>query len=313
MRLAAVPIACHTDPSAAREIARASSFTTHPGCIASEACAFLANLIANLIATSASRGQEPCNAAQLLMAEADAYIRDELSRPRESVAEERAVALLRRLLNGADEPTDSTERCWNWRQPSLELRATLENRGSEYNGYPNSAGYFGSYSLDGLAMALWAVAHTSSFGEAIEACVNLCGDADTTGAIAGQIAGALYGYRAIPSQWRDDLIRWDDYEVALRAALLARLERAPQISSRREGLVTRATATPLAMKAEATRLKESGDKEGALEALRAAKAMEHEEAIAKRQAAAATSHTSATAEVEAATQERLTSTVVDMV
>jgi ADP-ribosyl-[dinitrogen reductase] hydrolase len=30
---------------------------------------------------------------------------------------------------------------------------------------------------------------------------NLGGDADTTGAITGQLAGAVYGYQAIPQRW----------------------------------------------------------------------------------------------------------------
>jgi len=36
-----------------------------------------------------------------------------------------------------------------------------------YNGYPISAGYFGSYCLDGLAMALWGVYHTTTFDQAV--------------------------------------------------------------------------------------------------------------------------------------------------
>ncbi len=35
--------------------------------------------------------------------------------------------------------------------------------------------------------------------------VNLGDDADTTGAIYGQIAGAYYGVEAIPSEWREQL------------------------------------------------------------------------------------------------------------
>ena len=62
---------------------------------------------------------------------------------------------------------------------------------------------------------------TSSFDAAVERCVNLLGDADSTGAIAGQIAGAMYGYRAIHPRLRGDLHDWDDGQIALRAALLA--------------------------------------------------------------------------------------------
>jgi hypothetical protein len=56
--------------------------------------------------------------------------------------------------------------------------------------------------MDGLAMALHAVYHTTTFGEAITAVINMLGDADTTGAIAGQIAGAFYGAVLVGSAGR---------------------------------------------------------------------------------------------------------------
>ena len=37
--------------------------------------------------------------------------------------------------------------------------------------------------------------------------VNLGDDADTTGAIYGQIAGAYYGDKAIPVSWRDKIVK----------------------------------------------------------------------------------------------------------
>eukprot|EP00325_Prymnesiales_sp_UTEX-LB-985_P013129 CAMPEP_0174750902 /NCGR_PEP_ID=MMETSP1094-20130205/98728_1 /TAXON_ID=156173 /ORGANISM="Chrysochromulina brevifilum, Strain UTEX LB 985" /LENGTH=172 /DNA_ID=CAMNT_0015956309 /DNA_START=98 /DNA_END=616 /DNA_ORIENTATION=- len=126
---------------------------------------------------------------------------------------------LRRLLRAA-EPQGSSERCWNWRGRTLDIGSTMAARGDIYNGYSNTEGYFGSYCLDGLAMALHSIAMTDSFDAAIERCVNLLGDADSTGAICGQIAGAMYGYRAIHDHLRRDLHRWDDGQIALRAALL---------------------------------------------------------------------------------------------
>lgn len=69
-------------------------------------------------------------------------------------------------------------------------------------------------------MALHSVSMTASFDGAVERCVNLLGDADSTGAIAGQIAGAMYGYRSIHPRLRSNLHDWDDGQIALRAALL---------------------------------------------------------------------------------------------
>lgn len=47
--------------------------------------------------------------------------------------------------------------------------------------------------MDALAMALHTVWHTSSFFEVAIMNANMGGDCDTVGAIAGQIAGAMYG------------------------------------------------------------------------------------------------------------------------
>ena len=43
------------------------------------------------------------------------------------------------------------------------------------------------------------------FVDAVLTAVNLGDDADTTGAVCGQIAGAFYGYQAIPQKWLDRL------------------------------------------------------------------------------------------------------------
>merc|ERR1712110_1130325 len=120
-------------------------------------------------------------------------------------------------------PVNGTERCWNWKGEHIGIEETLRARGSRYNGYPVSAGYFGSYSLDGLALALWSVYHTTSFDEAVTRCVNLLGDADSHGSIAAQLAGALYGYTSINAKFKQWLNKWDDHEFALRGLVLAEL------------------------------------------------------------------------------------------
>ena len=53
-----------------------------------------------------------------------------------------------------------------------------------------------------FSCALKAIAQTENFEEAIVQAVNLGGDADTIGAIAGGLAGAIYGYSAIPERWK---------------------------------------------------------------------------------------------------------------
>jgi ADP-ribosylglycohydrolase len=63
------------------------------------------------------------------------------------------------------------------------------------------------YVVDALEAALWAFATTDTFRDGALAAVNLGDDADTTGAIYGQLAGAHYGVEAIPARWRGQLAR----------------------------------------------------------------------------------------------------------
>lgn len=57
------------------------------------------------------------------------------------------------------------------------------------------------YAIESLEAALWCFARTTTFEAAVLAAANLGDDADTTAAIAGQLAGAYYGVDAIPSAW----------------------------------------------------------------------------------------------------------------
>jgi ADP-ribosyl-[dinitrogen reductase] hydrolase len=68
------------------------------------------------------------------------------------------------------------------------------------------------YVVETMRAVLQALFDTDSFEDCLVDVVNRGGDADTTGAIAGMIAGALYGSRAIPRQWRETL------DPAIRAA-----------------------------------------------------------------------------------------------
>jgi len=61
------------------------------------------------------------------------------------------------------------------------------------------------YVVHTLESALWSFYTTDTFEEGMIRAVNLCGDADTIGAVYGQIAGAYYGLEAIPQRWLDAL------------------------------------------------------------------------------------------------------------
>ena len=57
------------------------------------------------------------------------------------------------------------------------------------------------WAVSSLQAALWAFETTSTFEDGMIAAVNLGGDSDSIGAVFGQIAGAYYGFEAIPSRW----------------------------------------------------------------------------------------------------------------
>ncbi len=62
------------------------------------------------------------------------------------------------------------------------------------------------YCIDALEAAIWAVAGATDVRDAVLRAANLGDDADTTAAIAGQLAGARWGAAGIPSAWLDRLV-----------------------------------------------------------------------------------------------------------
>jgi len=75
------------------------------------------------------------------------------------------------------------------------------------------------YVVHTLEAAIWSVYTTNSFEEALIKAVNLGDDADTVGAVTGQIAGALYGIAAIPTRWKDALVKSDHLQQTMQSLL----------------------------------------------------------------------------------------------
>jgi ADP-ribosylglycohydrolase len=63
----------------------------------------------------------------------------------------------------------------------------------------------GGLATESLEAALWAFYHSHTYEEGVLLAVNLGDDADSTGAVFGQLAGAYYGLQAIPVRWLDAL------------------------------------------------------------------------------------------------------------
>ena len=92
-----------------------------------------------------------------------------------------------------------------WRFGQLDPAVDAIARGSWIDRQPPAIRGTG-YCVDALEAALWAVAGAADFREAVLRAANLGDDADTTAAIAGQIAGARWGWSSIPVEWRQQLV-----------------------------------------------------------------------------------------------------------
>jgi len=111
-----------------------------------------------------------------------------------------ASAFVNRMVSGIcrGEEMDAAFRQALAACPDPELRGLLE----DYRAYPPEP------SLDAALCTHCAVRvfmEASSFREAVVAAVNLGGDADTVGAIVGGLAGARFGFQAIPASWLEVL------------------------------------------------------------------------------------------------------------
>lgn len=65
------------------------------------------------------------------------------------------------------------------------------------------------YAVHTLEAAVWCVLSSKSYKETVLKAVNLGRDADTVAAIAGSMAGIIYGMKNIPIEWLDTLIKKD--------------------------------------------------------------------------------------------------------
>lgn len=88
-----------------------------------------------------------------------------------------------------------------------------------YRQKPRSAIHGTGYCVQSLEAALWCFYHGADFEETILLAANLGDDADTTAAIAGQLAGAFYGVEGIPEAWRDRLWQYEDIDALARQLL----------------------------------------------------------------------------------------------
>ncbi|MDA1312108.1 MAG: ADP-ribosylglycohydrolase family protein [Acidobacteria bacterium] len=77
----------------------------------------------------------------------------------------------------------------------------------------------GEHAIDTLEAVLWAFFKTDDFAAGALLVVSLGNNTGTTSAVYGQLAGAYYGYTAIPEPWREKIARRNEIED-LAVALL---------------------------------------------------------------------------------------------
>lgn len=107
-------------------------------------------------------------------------------------------AMIAALVQGS--PIDEVLAAEFWQLGTLDAHIEAVVRGSWRHKEPPAIRGTG-YVVDALEAALWAVAGADDFRDAVLRAANLGDDADTTAAIAGQLAGARWGASGIPAEW----------------------------------------------------------------------------------------------------------------
>jgi ADP-ribosyl-[dinitrogen reductase] hydrolase len=87
-------------------------------------------------------------------------------------------------------------------------------RGKDRDGISSSG-----YVVHTLEAALWCIGQCDDFEDAVILAANLADDSDTVAAVAGQLAGAVWGHRSIPERWLETLA-WREHLIERAEALL---------------------------------------------------------------------------------------------
>ncbi|MDK8191829.1 ADP-ribosylglycohydrolase family protein [Paenibacillus sp. UMB7766-LJ446] len=134
------------------------------------------------------------------------------------------TAILVAGLRGADKDVMlQPQTCRQWRDEKSFSPAIEEVVQGSYRHKAPPEIQGSGYVVRSLEAALWAFHQSSTFEEGALLAVNLGDDADTTGAVYGQIAGAYYGLSGIPAHWQEKLAMRDTL-IQLTEALWSKAE-----------------------------------------------------------------------------------------
>ncbi|MEO9467624.1 ADP-ribosylglycohydrolase family protein [Parasphingorhabdus sp.] len=120
--------------------------------------------------------------------------------------------VLSEAIKGSADPIRNTRFSYNF---SGKLKSILNGNWVDKERYEIASS---GYVMHSLEAAFWCVNESSDFRESILLAANLGDDADTTAAITGQLAGAIYGAKSIPAEWLHKLA-WRD-QIVEKAELL---------------------------------------------------------------------------------------------
>jgi len=194
MRNAAVPVLYSQNIIQAEHIASKQSKTTHQGDEAAECCRLLTHICVNAI----NKQLDPQSLLNNILATFDS-----------------PLPSIKHLAASIPENADPINRNWNWKDPNFVYAPSRACQ---------QPGYIGSYAMDAMSMALHCVWTTVSFKDAMLKCANIRGDSDSVCAVAGQVAGALYGLSGIPTEWCSAILRWDPvWDIPTRAYKLYKM------------------------------------------------------------------------------------------
>lgn len=114
------------------------------------------------------------------------------------------------LLAGIDKEKayqNMRERNYNYNQSSIDMYSRLlkdDIRNLSIDEI-NSSGYI----VDTIEASFWCLLTNNSYRSTVVEAINLGQDTDTIAAIAGSMAGIIYGYNSIPNEWLEKLIKKD--------------------------------------------------------------------------------------------------------
>jgi ADP-ribosyl-[dinitrogen reductase] hydrolase len=96
---------------------------------------------------------------------------------------------------------------------SLHMALKGQPKARIAEGAPAAEGQASHTATAALATAIWAFSSTTNFRDAVLRAVNVGGNSDVVASVCGQLAGAHYGFSAIPQAWRNGLMHKDLIEA----------------------------------------------------------------------------------------------------